>query len=213
MAAIRNILFDYGNVLWNLDIPGAYEKLNTFWNDDMDSGKLKVFISKTIDPYEKGLISSEKFIKNLLQVSKPCVQALDLVQTWNGMLLDLPKEKIDLLQRLRPHFKLFMLSNTNELHISYTHAYLKENFNIDRFEKDFFNTVYYSHLIKARKPNNEAFKYVLSDAGILPQETLFIDDLAVNTRAANQLGFQIHTLLPSENLGQIIIEKTNRTKI
>ena len=200
MTRINNILLDYGNVLWNLDIQGAFERLGDFWDTKHTPDHIETQIMSAIGQYETGHISTQSFVNLLLNISKPSVQALDIVQAWNSMLLDLPIARIYLLEKLRLKYKVYLLSNINPLHLSYTSAYLSEVHGIAQFEKDYFDGVFYSHLIKINKPNADAFNRVIEQAGIIPSETLFIDDVKANTNAAAKLGFQVHNLTEDQDI-------------
>ena len=208
MSAIRNILFDYGNVLWNLDIPASMEQFESYWKENLPREETWKYLNKAIAKYERGAISTTLFINYLLKVTTGRTQAHHIIQCWNRMMLDFSPDKLELLDQLKQDYRLFMLSNINDLHLVYTTRFLKEEYGINDFEERYFEQVFYSNEIGLRKPEAESFQFVCNQAGIQPEETLFIDDLEVNTNAAALLGFQIHTLLPGENLSAIIYERT-----
>jgi putative hydrolase of the HAD superfamily len=109
---------------------------------------------------------------------------------WNSMLFDIPQERIDLLVTLRKKYNLFLLSNTNAIHI-------REVNRIDTLE-ELFDKTYYSHQIHLAKPSADCYQFVLKDAGIRAEETLFIDDSASNIRGAKQIGLQtVHLQAPA----------------
>ena len=68
---------------------------------------------------------------------------------------------------------------------------------------NYFKKAYYSQLIGMRKPEAEIYQYVLKDAGIIAQETFFIDDLSVNIETAQRLGFKTHLLLPDQRIEKL----------
>jgi putative hydrolase of the HAD superfamily len=79
---------------------------------------------------------------------------------------------------------------------------------ISHYESMFFDGVYFSHLIRLRKPETAIYEYVLADAEILPEETLFFDDIAINIAAANALGIRgfVHPvgMEVGEHLAQVL---------
>ena len=84
--------------------------------------------------------------------------------------------------------------------MQWVHKDLKENHGIDDFDSAFFVKAYYSHLIKLRKPNVEAYKYVINDAGLDPSRTLFIDDNYNNILGAHEAGLLVHHHITNESL-------------
>ena len=109
------------------------------------------------------------------------------------------------LTRLKEKFNIFLLSNTNEIHLAEVNRITKEKFNTEKLD-DFFIKAYYSHLIGRRKPDEETYMFVLGDAGIAAAETLFIDDSPPNIEAADKLGINTHLLLRGEKIENLIID-------
>ena len=71
----------------------------------------------------------------------------------------------------------------------------------------YFEKAYYSHIVGMRKPNAEIYNFVINDAKINPEETLFIDDTQLNVIAAQKLGFQTHLLLSDEKIEDLVYFK------
>ena len=118
-------------------------------------------------------------------------------QAWNSMLFDIPQERIELLRALKEKYNLFLLSNTNAIHIREVNSILLRDTSVDNLEK-LFNKIYYSYQIQLAKPSADFYSYVLQDAGILAEESIFIDDIADNIRGAKQLGIQtVHLQAPA----------------
>jgi putative hydrolase of the HAD superfamily len=108
------------------------------------------------------------------------------------MLVTLPKYRLDMLEMLRNNFNVYLLSNTNSLHLEWIHEYLVNTYSVKQFEKTYFDQAYYSHIIGDRKPNASIFQHVISDAILTPERTLFMDDLKDNIDTAAKLGFQTY---------------------
>jgi len=197
LTGVANILFDFGNVIIDIDIPGAIDRIAAFRSPKVSEETYDRELRKLVRKYEVDAISTDLFINGILKYADVSVQARDVIVAWNSMLVSLPEYRLTMLERLKDRFGLFMLSNTNYLHIEWVHEYLRTTHHIEDFESRFFDVVYYSHLIKARKPDSKAFEYVIEDAMITPEKTLFIDDNEANIETASDLGFQ--TLLsPSD---------------
>ena len=148
---------------------------------------------------EKGLISSEDFYTVLRKVGKEGITTEQLQHAWNSMLLDFRVESLAFLSELKKTYNLFLLSNTNAIHLKAFNGILKEQTGLDSLG-NFFNRSYYSHLVGLRKPNNDIFEFVLADAGLNINETLFIDDTQDNIETAAKMGFKTHHLLPGEKI-------------
>jgi len=122
----------------------------------------------------------------------------EIDKAWCAMLLQFPPGKITLLRELAPRYRLYLFSNTNSIHIGHFHELFRKQFGFhltELFVKD-----YYSSEIKLRKPNPEAFRYVLNDAGLNPAETLFIDDFEQNIATARNAGYFVLHYIPGTDL-------------
>ena len=148
---------------------------------------------------EKGLISPEDLYTVLHKVGKEGITTEQLQHAWNSMLLDFRVESLAFLSELKKTYNLFLLSNTNAIHLTAFNGILKEQTGLDSLG-NFFNRSYYSHLVGLRKPNNDIFEFVLADAGLNINETLFIDDTQDNIETAAKMGFKTHHLLPGEKI-------------
>ena len=190
MHSIKNILFDLGNVIIDIDIPRTRQELaKLLRRPDLEEQVMEELQPLLLD-YEKGLISDELFINALIRYAKPQVYAQQVIRAWNAMLIDIPSERLDFLKQLRDQqYHLFVLSNTNGLHISWVNAFMERTYNAPSLEP-WFDRTYYSHLVKARKPETASFEYVLQDAGIRPEETLYVEDTYENIESAKSLGIR-----------------------
>jgi len=187
---VKNIIFDFGNVFFDLDYSlteqGLSEVLGWTFRFDMKHG-----MERTLQQYETGKINTETFIWRIQKKSKHNPQGREVINAWNAMLLKITKERIDFLLQLRKSYKVYLLSNINELHAKYEDNYIKKKLGFNRFKEDCFDKVYYSHLIHLRKPNKNIYRYVIKDAKITPHETLFIDDRLENVEAAKSCGLHV----------------------
>jgi len=123
-------------------------------------------------------------------------------EAWNAMLIRIPEERATLLKRLSERYPLYMLSNTSSLHVEVFEPMFRESAGVSIHEV--FTKIYYSHEIGWHKPDHEAWEFVIRDAGIKPEETLFLDDSIHNVKASQELGFQaihIHERTNLMNLG------------
>jgi FMN phosphatase YigB (HAD superfamily) len=195
------IIFDFGGVLLDLNIEKSYEELSLLV--DINPLETDILVSKMYDSFEAletGSISGETFIWRIQNLTNKQVDPVKVIHAWNAMLLGWNPAKLDFLYKIKEKYPIYLLSNTNEIHMQWVHKDLKENHRIDDFNTTFFKKAYYSHLIKLRKPDVEAYKFVLKDAGLDPSKTLFIDDNYNNILGAHEAGLKVHHHVTNESL-------------
>ncbi len=184
---IKNIIFDLGGVILNIDYNKTSEEFKRLGIKNFDELYSQVRQSGLFDNLEKGLISESEFRNELRRLSGVNLSDKAIDKAWNAMLLDLPAGRIEILLEAKKHYRTFLLSNTNIIHLKAYTSELKRVHKIDSlgalFEKEFF-----SHYIRRRKPDYEAFEYVIKETGINPAETLFIDDSPQHIEGAKRAG-------------------------
>jgi len=188
---IKNIIFDLGGVILNINYQKTSEEFKKLGLENFDELYSQAQQSHLFDYLERGVISNETFRNEIRRLSKLDLTDSQIDSAWNAMLLDLPKERIDILLEAKKHYHTFLLSNTNDIHLkAYTRNLYKEH-NIkslsELFEEEFF-----SHKIQLRKPDVEAFLYVINKMELVAEETLFIDDSAQHLVGAQQSGMKTH---------------------
>jgi glucose-1-phosphatase len=196
---LKNIIFDLGNVIIDIDFPRSEQELKRILTNDLEEKLHNINQNDLFLRYEVGNITETEFLATLKNISEHEVENQAIIDAWNAMLIGFKPARFEMLLRLAKKYNLFVLSNTNKTHIDWVHHDLKHNHNIVDYETNFFKKVYYSHEINLRKPNVEIYEYVLRDAKLVAEETLFIDDNFDNIEAAKTLNIQtIHHLLGNE---------------
>lgn len=189
MKMIKTLIFDFGNVFINLDLEGAVKNAFDIFEIDEFSEEMIAFNSF----YEQGLISTDEFIDFYIE-NFPKLTKDELIDIWNFMLKDFPKYRLDFLKQLKSEsqYKIILLSNTNDLHISY----IKEQISFYEEFKNCFDAFYLSHDIQLRKPNKNIFEFILIQHNIEASECLFIDDTLENIKTASELNMNVWHLNP-----------------
>lgn len=152
---------------------------------------------------EKGQISNDDFYNTLTKEAKREVSKEQITAAWNKMLLSWRKESLDFLAKIDKQYKIYLLSNTNAIHLEAFNEILKQETGQEGGIDYLFTKAYYSHKINLRKPNEDIFAFVAKDAGLVPEETLFIDDSYNNIFIAQQMGFKTHLLRKDEKIEDI----------
>jgi len=188
---IKNIIFDFGDIFINLDKTGAIKSaLELFELSELTPEMIHVNID-----YEKGLISTEAFIK-FYTTTCPHISETSIIESWNCMLLDFPLHRLDFIKEVSKKYRCFLLSNTNEIHIDW----IKNDWGMALYNefKNCFEQFYLSHEINMRKPDANIYEYVLNENNLIATETLFIDDTKENTDASTALGIHSWNLTPGK---------------
>jgi putative hydrolase of the HAD superfamily len=205
-ASIKNIIFDFGGVICNLDVSLSVEKFKEFGplkpeyqgtKEEQDRQ-----FEKIVAKYETGLLTTPEFrdvLRDYYQVP-PTDSAID--EAWNILLLGIPEPRIRLLEDLRNQYHIFLLSNSNELHYRKFGQDFKDQHQ-GRELDSLFEKTYFSFLLKMRKPDPAIFFHVLMDKKLHPEETLFIDDTLTNITAARESGIAAYLLSEGEDIMQL----------
>jgi FMN phosphatase YigB (HAD superfamily) len=195
----RNIIFDLGGVVLNLD----YNKTVLEYKQHIKDLNESVFFGKEnqlsfFSDYEVGRISTVDFIKKFNEYYSLKITDEEFHRCWNAMIFDFPMSRILLIKRLRDSGKkILLLSNINELHEQAVEESYKSLGIGDKFF-DCFDKVYYSHRIGLRKPNQEIFDFVVRDTKIEKHETIFIDDSLHHVEGSRKYGIDaIHLEKPT----------------
>jgi glucose-1-phosphatase len=185
---IKNIIFDFGNVLFDLNLPNIEKGMRALFGEHYETAGLILRKNNIFQLYETGGISTEEFVDAIRMSAPPQPSHQEIIDVWNSIFLTMPKERFEMLLQLRHRYKVFMLSNINDLHAEWIDRYMEKEHHITDFQNIYFDGVYYSHLIRLRKPDTDAYEYVLGDAEIKPEESVFIDDLPENIAGAERVG-------------------------
>lgn len=211
MSSIKNIIFDFGNVLINLDFDLTrieFAKLLTI--EGAYHTRQKIFEEGVAHKYETGKISESEFFQAFRDASgKHDITDEDIKAAWLALLLDIPFERIEMLKELKKQgYGVYMLSNINHSHATAIHEYLEKEFSISEEEwRAHFDIMYYSHEIGHRKPDASIFEFMLKDSGLRAEECLFIDDLKENTDMAATFGIQVHHHDPKSNIIEVVKDR------
>lgn len=183
---IQSIVFDFGDVFINLDKQATLNALQKLglqeWNAALD---------ELNEQFERGEISRNTFLEGLQQQLHDATQE-QILAAWNAVLLDFPQHRLTFLQGLSKKYRLFLLSNTDSIHISHF-----EEQNGKAFYETFYNCfekVYFSFEMGMRKPDSAIYQRVLDEQQLNHDTVLFVDDKKENTDAAAKLGIKVWNL-------------------
>ena len=198
---IKTIIFDLGGVIYDVDYHKTINAFKAIGIDRFEEVYAKAGQSDLFNDLEEGKISRAAFIEQIKTFSGHDMTSSQVVNAWNGMLLGFMPDALVCLKRLRSTYRLFLLSNTNEIHIQEI-----ENRVGAAFFSDFcalFEKVYLSHELGLRKPHPEVFTHILEEQDLIASETLFIDDSIQHVEGAINAGLHAHHLTDDQTIGQL----------
>ena len=205
MAILKNIIFDLGGVLLNINYNKTKDAFKALGYEDFENMYNQYSANSLFEHLETGRVSNEDFYKSMMLGREQKVSRDEVTNAWNSMLLDFRLNTIEFLKELAGKYDLYLLSNTNAIHLEAFKAIFTQQTGYHDID-EFFKKSYYSNLVNLRKPNRDIFEFVLADAGIIASETLFIDDSWNNIETASAMGFKTHLLLPGETIEQLNYE-------
>ncbi len=206
---IKNIIFDLGGVILNIDYHLTAQAFKNLGIKDFDSIYSQAQQNNLFNDLETGQISPQDF-RTALKEYIPQATDQEIDHAWNAMLLDLPQERIELLKAIKGNYRIFLLSNTNAIHIKAFTAYVNQQFGTGLFE-NLFENHYYSSEIGLRKPNANAFQYVLDQNNLKVEETLFIDDSVQHIEGAKSIGLSTIWLNNKQEITSLFLDKSLST--
>ncbi len=190
---IKNIIFDLGGVILNIDYElttKAFVELGLENFREVYSQKKQ---QRFFDDFEKGKLTRTEFFVELSNHLPEGITHEQMENAWNAMLMYIPSDRINWLKKIGSRYRIFLLSNTNEIHIQAFRNILQEDFGKDILE-EIFEKCYYSSEIGMRKPEKEIFDRVTNENNLKPSETFFIDDSVQHVEGAISAGLNAELL-------------------
>jgi len=193
---IKNIIFDLGGVFMNLDFNLTQQAFVDLGVSEFAQMFTQHHANDLFEDLETGKISPEIFYDRLRQETNTQLTNDQIKTAWNALILDFPPERMEWLKQIGEKYKVFLFSNTNQIHYDAFMEILARENNCTDFNEHFIKA-YYSHEMGLRKPYVESFQKILEEHSLIAAETLFIDDTYKNIEGANKAGLQtIHLLSP-----------------
>jgi putative hydrolase of the HAD superfamily len=203
LTGIRNIVFDLGGVLITLDREKAVRRFKEAGLENAE---------KLLDPYhqkgiflelEEGKLSQEEFYEALRKEAGKYISNEAIDSGWFGFLKEVPEYKLDMLEDLKAQgYRLYLLSNTNPIVMAWalSPVFSSKGKSLDQY----FDKLYLSYQIGCTKPSPKIFEEVFKDSGIIPAETLFIDDGSANIEMGKKLGMKTYQPLNGEDFRPVL---------
>lgn len=201
---ISNIIFDFGGVILDIDPEFTLQELKLLGVKDVSVFQSSEFQQEVLNKFERGILTPEQFRDKVRQYLGENLNDQDIDDAWNALLLDIPKERIKVLEQVKANYGMFLLSNSNEIHYDVYVRDLQLRFGYREFDQ-LFHKSYFSFDLHLSKPNPEIFEFVLNQQNLLPENTLFIDDTLEHILAARALGIRTYHLVKPERVRDLFI--------
>jgi putative hydrolase of the HAD superfamily len=193
---IRNLIFDLGNVVLNIDTALTLNRFAELLPPSQQAINAEIFHHSLFIQFEKGLVSAQTFRADLRQICQVDWTDAAIDEAWNALILDFPPARIQLLKNLQKNYRLFLLSNTNEIHQLCFEALFAQSTDYQSLEH-LFEKVYYSHYLGKRKPEVEIYEQVLQENHLQIEQTVLLDDNWDNVVAARAMGMTAVHIIPT----------------
>lgn len=200
MRNIKNIIFDYGNVIFTINFKKVQQALSKLGIHNVEEFFGHGSQDAIFDEFDRGNITAAAFRQRIREVTgKSGLTDAQIDNAWNAILVGIADGNHELLLRIKERYRTFLLSNINDIHYKWIMNHLKEKYGFDNNDH-LFEKAYYSHFTGMRKPEEALFKRVLEENNLKPEETLFIDDSPQHIAAAQQLGIQTFLMTAPDTL-------------
>ena len=199
MIQTKNIIFDLGGVLLDLDFQKTIDAFKNLGINNFEEMFSQFNADELFEKLETGNISETEFYTEVKCRTKRIITDEQIEKAWNALILNFRKESLDLLEKLSATHKLYLLSNTNSIHLKYFKKQFAKETGKPTLDA-YFIKAWYSNEVGLRKPGPAIFEFVLQEENLRAEETIFIDDTLSNIKTADTLGFKTHLLLPTEKI-------------
>jgi len=179
------IIFDFGGVLLPVDYEAVVKAFAALDPDGNAHAYTQQKQLPLFDAFERGEMSPAEFLRELQNLF-PRAAERQLLDAWNAILGQMPEARLLLLEKIRRHYRIFLLSNTNAIHAAHFEEQFRQRFG--RLPDTWFDAVYYSHECGFRKPEKAIFDLVLLENNLNAGRTLFFEDTFANIQGALQAG-------------------------
>ncbi len=199
--AIKNIIFDFGGVVLDIDEQLTINEFLKLGLDHPEKAHSSEF-TELVRKFERGIFTPDIFRNKLRDLLDLSATDQEIDDAWNALLYDIPAERIKIIEQAKKNYNIFLLSNSNEIHYDLYVRDLQLRFGYKEFA-ELFHQAYFSFDLHLSKPHQEIYEFVIFQEGLNPSETLFIDDKLENVETASKLGLHVYQLIKPERIRDI----------
>ena len=197
LDGIDCVIFDFGEVLIELDYPKVISGFSKVAQKNEEEIRELVVTAPLLQDLEVGKITPQEFREGVTHLLDTSLNDIEFDEIWNSMLKNLPKSRMDLLEKVNDKYETYILSNSNVIHEKAFNKMIKEVTGKSSLHS-FVRKCYFSQNIGLRKPFKECYEYVIEDIGITPEKMLFLDDRLDNIEGAKSVGLNVFKVTNAE---------------
>lgn len=202
---IKNIIFDFGGVILDIDPQLTVNEFVNLGFTSFEKLMTPAFTEDIIGKFERGILTPELFRNKIKAFLELDVSDQEIDDAWNSLLYDIPRERIEVIEQVKENYGIYLLSNSNEIHYDLFVRDLQLRFGYREFD-ELFHKAYFSFDLHLLKPNPEIYEFVINQHGLIPEETLFIDDKEENIKAARNLGMRTFCMKKPKRIRDIFAD-------
>ena len=181
MKKYEVILFDWGNVILKFSYGLTFKKWAELTPYNFKFFETRFIFDQKLVEYEKGAISSQEYFKYITKILDIDWNFKTFEIGWNSIYIGIDNRMLSIIKRLKQRYKIYILTNTNELHAKCWKEKYKDIL-------DYFDGIFCSYELQSHKPESAIYKKVLKIIDTDPTEVLFIDDKEENVLGAKNVG-------------------------
>jgi riboflavin kinase/FMN adenylyltransferase len=195
LKGIKNIVFDFGGVLVDLKPQACLDAFAALGLPQVADYLTPYGHKGPFGKVENGDIDLDRFRDEIRETFQVSLTDKQIEEAWGAFLLHTPLNKIRMVHELAKTYRVFLLSNTNPIHIRKLQEFDDAGYPVN----ECFEKLYLSYEVGMSKPGRGIFEYLLKDAGLVPEETLLVDDAPANCKTAAELGMRTYQPEPFED--------------
>lgn len=213
MILIKNIIFDFGGVIYDIDFNCARKAFSKIGVENFDSLYSHASQNHLFEKLEKDVITPTEFRNEMRRITNKDLSDIEIDEAWDSLLVGFKPDRLELLLEIRKNYNIFLFSNTNRIHYAHFLKQFQALTNFKSFDGLFIKS-FFSFEMRKRKPEIESYKHILSSMNLIPEETFFVDDSIQNLKPAQELGIkcwllndEVTNLFRENELKQEIIDQ------
>lgn len=207
-SKIDTIIFDFGGVILDIEPQLTYNEFAKFGPKTLQDKEIKLIINK----FERGILTPEKFRSQVCDTLGIKINQRQFDDAWNALLLDIPAERIEVIEKVKSHYTILLMSNSNEIHYDLYVRDLQLRFGYREFDA-LFDKAYFSFDTHLAKPDPDTYEFIINQHSLQPENTLFIDDSPENIAVAKKLGLKTYLLKKPERIRDLFRNGKLKTDI
>ena len=204
--AVENIIFDLCGPICDIDPRKIINEFKQYGVQNAEELFAGLPQKEFLKDFEAGKISAEDFRSQLRDIIKTELSDIIIDKAWNACFVRLQKRHVELLGHLKLNYKIFLLSNSDEINYLFFKETFEKQLGFDFFQM-LFTDCFISCETGVRKPSRESFLQIIEKHQLAVEKTVFVDDAMKNVEGAREVGMRSHFLRNTEDIQDLFDDK------